>query len=201
LEKAIDDGYDNLTIVDLYNDGNQKVAATSPGECTRFFSLDFTTKKFSDVYFEGNGRDVCNYKIDGNRLISSYKFDSKQYEDVYELKNGAYRLILSDECIGCDQIARSVYTNGRVTEKLLVTNQRDYARRRPATSSVATKKAWLYAKPSNAARTQSYLSEGDAVELIEFYDADELWFLARHLSDKIKGSPKWIRCADLLICK
>ncbi|WP_429468098.1 hypothetical protein [Paraburkholderia sp. WSM4175] len=39
LKKAIDDGYENISIVDIYKDGNQEVAATSTGGCSRFFFI------------------------------------------------------------------------------------------------------------------------------------------------------------------
>lgn len=121
LKKAIDDGYERISIVDIYKDGNAEVAAASVGECSKFFSFNRATHAFSLLTFAGNGRDICNYKVEGIHLISSYKLDSKQYEDVYEVKNGAYQLVVSDGCVGCDQVTRSVYHDGQLSEKLLVT--------------------------------------------------------------------------------
>ncbi len=186
LKKAIDDGYENMSIVDIYKDGNQEVAATSTGGCSRFFSFNRTTHTFSALDFVGNGKDICNYKIDKNHLISSYKFDSKQYEDVYEVRNGAYQIVLSDGCVGCDQVTRSVYQDGRLSGKLLVTNQRSYSERRPVTSSVTANKAWLYSRPENTSITKMYLVKDDKVQLLEFNDADGLWYLVKYLTKKIK---------------
>ncbi|MFX1687735.1 hypothetical protein [Paraburkholderia sp. A2RI-6] len=86
LKKVIDNGYEHISIADLYNDGNREIVATSGGinECSKFFSFDEKTFKFSPLNF--SHRDICNYKIFENNLISSYKLGAKQYEDIYELK-------------------------------------------------------------------------------------------------------------------
>ncbi|WP_196248883.1 hypothetical protein [Burkholderia multivorans] len=41
LKKAIDEGYENLAVVDIYGDGNKEIAATSGGgnRCSRFFHM------------------------------------------------------------------------------------------------------------------------------------------------------------------
>lgn len=41
LKKAIDDGYENLAVVDIYKDGNKEIAATSGGgdRCSKFFYM------------------------------------------------------------------------------------------------------------------------------------------------------------------
>lgn len=201
LKKAIDDGYEHLSIVNIYKDGDLKVVATSFGGCSTFFSFNQLTRAFSTLYFQGNGKDICNYKIEKNHLISSYKLDSKQYEDVYELRNGAYWLVLSDGCVGCDQVTRSIYQDGRLSSELLVTNRKNYSQRRPVTSSVATDKAWLYSAPSNASKNKIYLVKGDVVQLLKFNDADGLWYFAKYLSKGNGAVLKWVKCEDLVICK
>ncbi|WP_429468096.1 hypothetical protein [Paraburkholderia sp. WSM4175] len=165
-----------------------------------FFSFNRTTHTFSALDFVGNGKDICNYKIDKNHLISSYKLDSKQYEDVYEVRNGAYQIVLSDGCVGCDQVTRSVYQDGRLSGKLLVTNQRSYSERRPVTSSVTANKAWLYSRPENTSINKMYLVKDDKVQLLEFNDADGLWYLVKYITKENKAILKWIKCEDLAVC-
>ncbi|WP_201699684.1 hypothetical protein [Paraburkholderia hiiakae] len=201
LKRAIDDGYEHISIVDIYKNGNQEVAATSAGECSRFFIFNRAIHVFSILRFVGNGRDICNYKINGNHLISSYKLDSKQYEDVYEFRNGAYQLVLSDGCVGCDQVTRSAYKNGRLYEKLLVTNQNNYTQRRPVTSSVRADRAWLYSEPSNTSRTKMYLVKGDRVQLLEFNDVDGFWYFVKYISKSDGALMKWVKCENISICK
>ncbi|RQH09897.1 hypothetical protein [Paraburkholderia dinghuensis] len=200
LKSAIDDGYENLSIVEIYKNGNQEIAATSAGGCSRFFSFDQAIHVFSALNV-GAGKDICNYKIDGKYLTSAYKLDSKQHEDVYELKNGTYHLVLSDVCVGCDQVSRSIYRDGQLSEKLLVTSEIKYTQRQPVTSLVATDKAWLFAEASNASRTEMYLVKGDKVQLLEFNDADGLWYFVRYLSKKNGPILKWVKCESLAICK
>ncbi|RQN40800.1 hypothetical protein [Paraburkholderia tropica] len=201
LKKAIDDGYEHVSVVDIYKNGNQQIVATSEGanECSKFFSFDPTTFKFSVLKF--SDRDICNYQIARNHLISSYKLDSKQYEDVYELKDGTFQLALRDGCVGCDQITRSIYKDGKLSETLLVTNQASYTQRQPVTTSVTTDKAWLYADHQDSARTKMYLLKGDKVQLIEFDDSNGLWYFVKYLSKEHGAISKWIKCEDLTICK
>ncbi|WP_269503129.1 hypothetical protein [Burkholderia sp. IMCC1007] len=53
LKKAIDDGYENLAVVDIYKDGNQEIAATSGGgnSCSKFFSYERASHRFSSLIF------------------------------------------------------------------------------------------------------------------------------------------------------
>jgi hypothetical protein len=200
LKKAIDEGYEHLSIVDIYKNGDHEVAATSAGGCSRFFLFNRAAQTFSALTFSENDGDACNYKIAGNHLISSYKLDSKQYEDIYEIKNGVYQLVLSDGCVGCDQVTRSVYQDGRLSGKLLVTNQRSYIERRPVTSSVTAGKAWLYSEPTSVSITKMYLVKGDKVQLLEFDDSDGLWYFVKCITKENKTILKWAKCKDLAIC-
>lgn len=201
MRKAIADGYEQISIVDIYQDGGQEVAATSADGCSRFFSFDRATRKFYAISFDGTGRDICNYQIHANHLISSYKLDSKQYEDIYDLKNDTYQLVLSDGCVGCDQVARSVYQDGRLSEKLLVSNQNGYNQRQPLASSVLSGKAWLYSAPSSASKTNMYLIKGDRVQLLEFNDANGFWYFIKFRSKGNKFALKWVKCEDLAVCQ
>ncbi|MBW9107029.1 hypothetical protein [Paraburkholderia phenoliruptrix] len=200
LKKAIDEGYENLSLVDIYRDGDEKLVATSAGGCSKFFLFNRATQTFSPISFVGNGRDICNYKVEGRRLISSYKLDSKQYEDVYRIKDGAYQLIVSDGCVGCDQITRSVYHDGELSAKLLVTNETKYGKRRPIISSVRAEWAALYSAASDTSMTKLYLVEGDKVQLLDFDDSNGLWYLVRYVSKQNRSITKWVRCKDLTIC-
>ncbi|WP_148093527.1 hypothetical protein [Burkholderia cenocepacia] len=201
LKKAIDDGYENLAVVDIYKDGNREIAATSGGgdSCSKFFSYDHASRRFSALKF--SDRDICNFRIDGDGLISSYRLDAKQYEDIYKIKNGKYQIAISDACVGCDEISRSVYVDGRVSEKLIVTNQQNYAQRAPVTTAVAVNKARLYDDHSDSSATKMYLLKGDKVQLVEFNSENGLWYLVKYLSRRRGVILKWVKCEDLTICK
>jgi hypothetical protein len=201
LKKAIDDGYEHLSIVDIYRNGISEVAATSGGsdECSRFFLLEPITFKFSEIKF--SAESICNYRVISNHLISSYKLDARQHEDIYELKNGAYQIALSDDCVGCDQVARSVYNDGKLSEKLLVTNQKNYAERSPIKAIVETEKAWLYSDHLDSKRTKMYLIQGDVVRLIDFADSNGLWYFMKYTSKTRGEILGWVKCQDLSVCK
>ncbi len=201
FKKVIDEGYENFYLVDIYRDGDEKLVATSAGGCSKFFSFNRATHAFSAISFVGHGRDICNYKVEGRRLISSYKLDSKQYEDVYQIRDGAYQLIVSDGCVGCDQITRSVYHDGQLSAKLLVTNERKYVERRPIVSSVRAERAGLYSAASDTSMTKLYLVKGDKVQLLDFDDSNGLWYLIKYVSKQNRSTTKWVRCKDLTICK
>lgn len=201
LKKAIDDGYENLSVVDIYKDGSKEIAATSGGDggCSKFFSYDRVSRKFSSLIF--SSRDICNFRVSGNGLISSYRLDAKQYEDVYKIKNGKYQIAISDACVGCDEISRSVYRDGKIYEKLIVTNQQDFTRRSPVTTIVVADKARLYDDHSDSSATKMYLVKGDEVQLAEFNSENGLWYLVKYLPKGRGVIRKWAKCEDLAICK
>ncbi|VWD39437.1 hypothetical protein BLA50215_05270 [Burkholderia lata] len=201
LKKAIDDGYENLTVVNIYKDGNREIAATSAGgdRCSKFFSYDRASHRFSALKF--SDRDICNFRVDKDGLISSYRLDAKQYEDIYELKNGRYQIAISDACVGCDEVSRSVYANGKISEKIIVTNQQNYAQRVPINTVVVANKAMLYDDHSDSSEAKIYLLKGDKVRLSEFNDENGLWYLVKYLSRRQGFILKWVKCKDLAICK
>ncbi|QVN14626.1 hypothetical protein [Burkholderia sp. LAS2] len=201
LKKAIDDGYENLAVVDIYKDGNKEIAATSGGgdRCSKFFLYDRASRRFTSLKF--SDRDICNFRIDGDSLISSYRLDAKQYEDIYKIKNRKYQIAISDACVGCDEISRSVYVDGRVSERIIVTNQRNYAQRVPVTTTVAANKARLYDDHSDTSATKMYLLKGDEVQLVEFNSENGLWYLVKYISKWRGIILKWVKCEDLIICK
>jgi hypothetical protein len=207
LQKAIDEGNENLSIVDIYEDGNQEVAATTGNDvnqCSIFFSFNRATHTFSALDIAGKDRDICNYKLTKNHLISSYRSAAKWYEDIYELKNGIYQLVLSDACVGCDQITRSVYRNGKLAGKLLVTDRRNYSERRPIMASVTVDKAWLYSEPVSSSITAMYLIKDDKVQLLEDNAAnvgndsdDSMGYLVKYITKGNKSIIKWMKYKDL----
>ncbi|WP_269503130.1 hypothetical protein [Burkholderia sp. IMCC1007] len=134
-------------------------------------------------------------------MISSYRLDAKQYEDVYKLKNGRYQIAISDACVGCDEVFRSVYTDGKISEKLIVTNQQDYAQRTPVTTVVVSDRARLYNNHSDSSATEMYLLKGDKVQLVEFNGENGLWYFVKYLSKRRGAILKWAKCEDLAICK
>ncbi|WP_124669907.1 hypothetical protein [Burkholderia seminalis] len=201
LKKAIEDGYENLAIVDIYKDGSKEIAATSGGAdgCSKFFSYDRTSRRFSVLRF--SDRDICNFRVEGGRLISSYRFDGKQYEDVYKLENGGYQIAISDACVGCDEVSRSVYADGKISEKIIVTNQRDYVKRTPVITTVVADKAGLYDDHSGSSLAKMYLLRGDRVQLADFNSENGLWYLVKYFTRRHGAILKWIKCEDLAICE
>lgn len=201
LKKAIDEGYENLAVVDIYKDGNKEIAATSGGgdRCSKFFSYDRASHRFSALKF--SDRDICNFRVEGDSLISSYRLDAKQYEDIYKLKNGRYQIAITDACIGCDEVSRSVYADGKISEKIIVTNQGDYARRTPITTMVVADKARLYDDHSDSSSAKMYLLKGDKVQLADFNSENGLWYLVKYFTKRHGAILKWIKCESLAICK
>jgi hypothetical protein len=201
LKKAIDDGYENLSVVDIYKDGNREIAATSGGGdgCSKFFSYDRASNRFYVLIF--SGRDICNFRVEGDSLISSYRLDARQYEDIYKLKKGRYQIAITDACVGCDEVSRSVYVDGKISEKIIVTNQRDYAKRMPVTTMVVADKARLYDDHSDSSSVKMYLLKGDKVQLVDFNSENGLWYLVKYFTKRHGAILKWIKCEDLAICK
>lgn len=202
LEKAINDDYSNLSVVDLFRNGSGYVVATNmnstANQCSEFFSYDERENTFHRIKF--SDADICNYKMDGNYLTSVEKDGAKSIKNIYELRNGNYHLKFSDDCSGCSQVIRRAYENERYSKKYLIDQDDDFLRSKSLSSIVIVDRAFFYSDHDVSNKTKMYLIKGDLVKLSDFYSGDEIWYRVDYTEKNGSMISKWIKCNDLKIC-
>ena len=205
--RFFNDGYSNLSLEDMTFDGYPEVILTGPEEgvvnvCSKIYRYDREKRVLQEV--AGLKKQICNYRLKNNRLISSYRSEAKWYEDVYRVSDAGFTLELSDSCIGCDQISRVVYLSESKTDKFMVTHDADYALRKAILSKVSSGRAALYKEPSEIKKTKMYLIKDDGVALLDFRVTEgstKYWYEIKYITNKGREIRAWMKCEDLEYCK
>ncbi|WP_421682962.1 hypothetical protein HKW98_18545 [Stutzerimonas urumqiensis] len=204
--ESIENGYSEISLDDLTLDGNPEVVLTHREEgnvnvCSNIYRYDLHSGFFSRL--EIQPKQLCNYSITNRQIISSYRSKAKWHEDIYSIKDDGLVLEISDSCVGCDQVERTVYLPGGKTEQLLVTNNIDHRLRTPLSTTITSRKATLYREPGLKAPTKMYLVEGDKVDLIAFTETENsgFWYQIKYATAKGKLIIAWLNCNDLRICQ
>jgi len=202
---AIDNGYSQISLEDLTLDGISEVILTHTAEgsvnaCSKVYRYDSENETLRPM--DKLQSQLCNYSIKNNYLISSYRIGAKWHEDIYKIKNNDLILTISDSCIGCDYINRTLYLGGRKTGKLLVENSLDYRLRTPLSTTVISKKATLYSEPNINQATKMYLINGDEVALTDATsDENYFWYKIRYVTKKGTLIDAWLHCEDISFCE
>ena len=205
--RFFNDGYSNLSLEDMTFDGYPEVILTGPEEgvvniCSKIYLYDREKRVLQEV--AGLKNQICNYRFKNSRLISSYRSGAKWHEDVYRVSDAGFTLELSDSCIGCDQINRTIYLPEGKTDKFMVTNDADYTLRKVILGKVASGRAALYEEPNARRKTKMYLIKDDSVALLDFIvteDSTKYWYEIKYITNKGREIRAWIKCEDLEYCK
>ncbi|MFG0382815.1 XAC2610-related protein [Pseudomonas sp. zbq_18] len=201
---AMDDGYSQISLEDLTLDGVNEIILTHSAEgnvniCSKVFQYNNESKKLQNL--TTLKKQICNYSINENNLISTYKDGAKWHEDIYKTDNNSIHLAFSDSCIGCEYIKRIVYSDDAKTENILVTDNPNYLLRTPISTTITTKKAVLYSEPTIKYATKMYLISGDEVLLTDdSSDESHFWFKIRYTTKKGKHINAWLKCEDIEYC-
>lgn len=201
---AIRDGYNQISVDDLTLDRTPEIILTHSAEgsvntCTRIYRYDAALGALRPL--DDSKRQLCNYTVTHNHVISRYRSAATWHEDIYERKNNDLELVYSDSCVGCDAIKRTRYLDGARTDTVLVTNNLDHWLRTPISTTVLSKKATLYREPHIDQPTKAYLISGDEVVLTDVTsDDDNFWYRIRYTTVKGKPIEGWLRCDDTKLC-
>ena len=201
---AMDDGYSQVSLEDLTLDGVNEIILTHSAEgnvniCSKVFQYNSESKKLQALTSLKN--QICNYSINESNLTSTYKNGAKWHEDIYKIDKNSIHLALSDSCIGCEYIKRTVYSDDAKTENILVTDNPNYLLRTPISTTIATKKAVLYSEPTIKYATKMYLISGDEVLLTDdSSDESHFWFKIRYTTKNGKYINAWLKCEDIKYC-
>lgn len=205
LLSTIKDGNTKISAVDLTNDGLQEIVLTHAEEgsvnvCSKVYRYDTDSGTLQSV--EELNNKLCNYSIEHDHIVSSYRSGAKWHEDIYTIKNNNLVLEITDSCVGCDYISRTLYLDGEKSEKLLVSNNINYALRTPISTRVISQKAILHNEPDATQITRMYLINGDVVALIGDAQSDDgaYWYNVRYITRKGKPISGWLQCVDIEFC-
>lgn len=202
---AMYDGYSQISLEDLTLDGLSEIILTHNAEgsvnaCSKVYRYDSEYETLLPMNNIQN--QLCNYSINNDHLVSSYRSGAKWHEDIYEIKNNDLTLAFSDSCVGCDYINRTIYRGGTKTDTLLVTNSLDYRLRTPISTTVISKKATLYSEPNINRATKMYLINGDEVALTDATsDENYFWYKIRYATKKGRLINAWLQCEDVKFCE
>lgn len=202
---AINNEYSQISLEDLTLDGISEVILTHNAEssvnaCSKVYRYDSEYETLRPM--DKLQSQLCNYSIKDKHLISSYRSGAKWHEDIYKIENNDLILTISDNCIGCDHINRTLYLGERKTENLLVANSLDYRLRTPISKTVISKKATLYSEPNINQTTKMYLINGDVVALTDATsDENYFWYKIRYVTKKGTLINAWLHCEDINFCE
>lgn len=202
---AIDNGYSQISVEDLTLDGVSEVILTHNAEgsvnaCSKAYRYNSENETLRPM--DKLQSQLCNYSIKNDYLISSYRSGAKWHEDIYKIEDNDLILTISDSCIGCEYINRTLYLGGRKTENLLVENSHDYRLRTPISSTVVSKRATLYSEPNINQATKMYLINGDEVALTDATsDENYFWYKIRYVTKKGALIDAWLHCEDISFCE
>lgn len=202
---SIKNGYSKVTVEDLTLDGSPEIVLTHEAEgsvnaCSKVYQYNSAENSFT--YLDSLPKQLCNYAIKNNYLVSSYKNNAKWHEDIYKIENNKLLLKISDNCIGCDYISRTIYLPKDKTDHTLVTNNLDYTLRTQLSTSVISMKAMLYQEPNENSITKMYLIRDDKVALTDFTvtKSDDFWYQIRYTTKKGGIIKAWLKCDDIKYC-
>ena len=204
--ESIENGYSDASLEDLTKDGTPELVLTHAVEgnvntCSIILRYDSLRNSFFKL--KGISKPICNYTLENNYIISSYRSGAKWHEDIYEIESGDPVLKITDSCLGCDYIERTIHLPKGKVEHLLVTNNSKHNHRVPLSTVVTSFKTILYKAPSFDQATKMYLVRGDRVLLTDFTETEStsFWYKIKYLTAKGKLIQAWINCSDLDICK
>ncbi|MGF6098836.1 hypothetical protein [Pseudomonas sp. 18175] len=189
--------YEEVYLKDLTGDGIAEFVFRLGGEgvnsCSRVLRYYREGRSLSELEFGRGG--LCNFKVARNYIVSSYRDGASWNEDVYEIKDGAVRIKLSDRCIGCGEVNRLEYHPGGLLKRSLVSDDGDFEKRAVLTANVISNKANIYSSPAGTHSTQKYLMQGDKVTLLGFHISNnERWMEFRFEGAVVTEG--WLRCGD-----
>lgn len=202
---AINNGYSEITTKDITQDGTPEIILTHSEEgnvnvCSKIYRYNRKGNYFSSS--ADLPKQLCNYTVKNNHVVSSYRSGGKWYEDIYKIKNNSLTLEITDSCIGCEYVNRAIYSPNGEVEHTLVTDNTDYTSRVPLSTTVISKKAILHQAPDIKTSNGMYLIKGDKVILTNFTASESgtYWYKIRYITKKGKPINAWLQCGDIKYC-
>jgi len=109
--REIEAVYDDVHIEDITGDGVGEVVFHLAGDgvnsCSRVLRYESSDHSLKELVFNQGG--LCDFKLRGGYIISSYKDGGTWVEDIYITEGGQVNIKMSDRCVGCGEVSRVVY--------------------------------------------------------------------------------------------
>jgi hypothetical protein len=201
--RQIEGIYSNVYIEDLDGDGIGEVIFRLEGDsiniCYKVLQYRAASNSLDELIFDDGA--LCNFRIGGDYITSSYRDGSTWSEYLYHIRDGVVKLEILDSCVGCGEIKREVYhPDGSIT-RLLVSDNVDHERRTPLSATVSSFKAVIFSSPEAARYTKKYLVQGDEVTLLDFFKDDDGSDWIEFRFSGVAVTEGWLKCSDLDNCE
>ncbi|WES90361.1 hypothetical protein [Dickeya fangzhongdai] len=194
IKKIAKDGYEKIKSDIIL--GKKYLMITTGNDinkCSTLFQITATGIKEKPVLPEKN--PICNYSINKNNVISSWKDEGKWNEDIYQVSDEKWTLMFRDACVGCGIVKRTYFKEGVATETALLKDESIYTERAPIFGTVSVEKTVLLNSPIMTDRKNSYLIAGDHFKLLDMSDNGEFYKISYQMkSGKILTA--WINSDD-----
>ncbi|MFJ3263743.1 hypothetical protein ACIPK7_26120 [Pseudomonas sp. NPDC086581] len=164
-----DEVYTKVHLEKIDSDDIDEVVMTLDGEtnsCFKVYRYDRDSNLLVEIKFR-NG-DICNYRKEGNYLVSSYRAGAAWREDIYYENGHEFQLRYEDVCIGCGEVSRIEFGLGGEESEYLVTDREDFKDRNLLMLEVSSRKAKIYRESAVQSGSNKYLIKGDRVQVMRF---------------------------------
>ncbi|NAT77148.1 hypothetical protein CWD78_06265 [Dickeya dadantii] len=162
-------------------------------KCSTLFPITAMGIKETPILPEKNL--ICNYSINKNNVISSWKDEGKWNEDIYQVSDEKWTLMFRDACVGCGIVKRTYFKEGIATETALLKDESTYTERAPIFGTVSVEKTTLLNSPTMTDKKNSYLIVGDHFKLLDMSDNGEFYKISYQMKSG-KTLIAWITADD-----
>jgi hypothetical protein len=194
VRDAISDGHEIISLKTYFD--HEYFAATTRSDinaCSYLFPVNLNG--ISPVPVTNINRPLCNLKEMGDEILSSWRDAGYWNNSIYQVSSdGEWRLLLTDTCIGCEQIIRKEYADNK-ENVFLVSGDDDFIKRTKLKGIVIKDKAYIYAKADGGYRTNAYLIKNDTFTLKEM-SIDGLFYKVNYFSKPGGNKEYWIGSDD-----
>ncbi|MEA9390198.1 hypothetical protein SJI19_06485 [Acerihabitans sp. TG2] len=193
--KIVNQEYENLSIINYQ--GIKYLAATTGHEINKCSVLfEIKGRSINPNPTIGLKEQICNISIHDDKIVSSWRDSGKWNDDVYKVNsNGKWELLFRDSCIGCNQVKRTYFANGKITDSVLMTTGDDFSERNNLVGQVTVDKTRLFKTDSIDTRLKSYLIKGDVFTLIDMSNNGDFYKI-RYKTASGKNIISWIKSDD-----
>ncbi|WPD73954.1 hypothetical protein OGM23_12260 [Dickeya fangzhongdai] len=194
IKKIAKDGYEKIKSDIIL--GKKYLMITTENDinkCSTLFQITATGIKETPVLPEKN--PICNYSINKNNVISSWKDEGKWNEDIYQVSDEKWTLMFRDACVGCGIVKRTYFKEGVATETALLKDESIYTERAPIFGTVSVEKTVLLNSPIMTDRKNSYLIAGDHFKLLDMSDNGAFYKISYQMKSG-KSLTAWINSDD-----
>ncbi|WP_146013210.1 MULTISPECIES: hypothetical protein [unclassified Pseudomonas] len=199
--REIEAVYDDVHIEDITGDGVGEVVFHLAGDgvnfCSRVLRYESSDHSLKELVFNQGG--LCDFKLRGGYIISSYKDGGTWVEDIYIAEGGQVNIKMSDRCVGCGEVSRVVYPFAGSPIRSLVSDDMNFEKRTELVSTVESIQARIFSSPAATKSTQKYLIRGDRITFLGFYSNDGEDWVEFRFSGGVT-TEGWLRCSDLVSC-